>query len=159
MIFRSAILSAFCTYALSVFAQDCPLPEGFSAVEPFTPHIADAEIPQDYVLLNLWALWCAPCREELPLLNQLAKSSSALKVFTLNLNDGIEAATQLFQELAIDALSPISSADSDLLSQFNAIGLPYTAVMHHGKVIAVKHGMLKETQSIQRFVNCQIGEK
>lgn len=159
MRFRSAIFSVLFCSALPLFAQDCPLPEGFSAVEPFTPHIADTEMPQGYVLFNLWALWCAPCREELPLLNQLAKESSALQVFALNLNDGVEAATQLFADLSIDALPPISSADDNLLSQLKAIGLPYTAVLHDGQVIAVKHGILKETQSIKRFVTCQLGEK
>lgn len=160
MLFRSAILSAATTLSLCSLAQDCPLPEGFSAVEPFSPQIADAQLPQGYVLFNLWALWCAPCREELPLLDAYAAAeTSATEVFALNLNDGAEASAQLFKDLNIQHLSPISSADSELLTQFKAVGLPYTAIIHDGKVIAAKNGILKETQSIDRFVTCQIGEK
>lgn len=159
MYLRSALTAALCAAALPVFAKDCPLPEGFSAVEPFQVEIADSELPQGYVLFNLWALWCAPCREELPLLDAYAARDDApLQTVALNLNDGSEAAAELFKELGIKHLEPVSSADTDLLGKFRAVGLPYTAIIRDGSVIAAKNGILKETDSIDRFITCQTGE-
>lgn len=150
-----AVLSA----ALPAFAKDCPLPEGFSAVDPFAAAISDSKLPEGYVLFNLWALWCAPCREELPLLDAyLAEKPAALNVFALNLNDGEEASAALFKDLNIQHLEPHSSADTELLSRFKAVGLPYTAIIRDGEVIAAKNGILKETDSITDFITCQTGE-
>ena len=39
------------------------------------------------VLVDLWASWCAPCKIELPFLNQLAKAHKDLAVIAVNLDD------------------------------------------------------------------------
>lgn len=155
---RLALIAAL-SAALPTFAKDCPLPKGFNAVEPFAAEISDSKMPEGYVLFNLWALWCAPCREELPLLDAyLAEKPESLSVFALNLNDGEEAAATLFKDLNIQHLEPHSSADTELLGQFKAVGLPYTAIIRDGEVIAAKNGILKETDSITDFITCQTGE-
>ena len=40
------------------------------------------------VVANFWAVWCAPCREELPLLSQLATSTQGQPVEYLLVNTG-----------------------------------------------------------------------
>lgn len=141
-------------------APDCPLPPGYQAVAReqavSIPEIAPLN---DWTVLNLWALWCAPCRGELPLLDQLAENQDEIAVYVINLNDDPEAVASLFQELGLAHLQPIISEDDTLLEQFNAIGLPFTAILDQGKVIASKSGKLTQTDDIVDFIHCKTGDK
>ena len=43
---------------------------------------------ENWLLINYWATWCAPCRKEIPELNQLARSAPGLTVYAVNF-DGV----------------------------------------------------------------------
>ncbi len=48
------------------------------------------------VVLNFWATWCVPCREEFPDLVRFAKEHSArVSLVTVSLDDPVEAATSV----------------------------------------------------------------
>lgn len=51
----------------------------------------------NWVLINYWADWCAPCIKEIPELNDFAAENKDIKVYTFN-----------FDELEIDDLKPIA---------------------------------------------------
>ena len=71
-------------------AADCIPPEGFQpATSPAPLHdIIRRDAKQRVTLLNVWAIWCAPCRKELPLLDNIAQDANApLEIITLNLGD------------------------------------------------------------------------
>ena len=67
------------------------------AAPPRDPALIDAQgygkILQQYrgktLLVNFWATWCEPCRDEYPMLNELAKqyAPKGLKVVGVNLDD------------------------------------------------------------------------
>jgi len=41
-----------------------------------------------WVMINYWAIWCAPCREEIPELNSLAQTHAAkLNLYAVNFDD------------------------------------------------------------------------
>lgn len=75
------------------------IPAGFTAVEPplqmgdlafqdadgKTVHLSDFRGRP--VLLNIWAKWCAPCIQELPLLNQLQKKGGTLAVVAVAVDE------------------------------------------------------------------------
>ena len=72
-------------------------------------------------LVNLWATWCVPCREEMPALNELEKTlgGEQFQVTTINLDTGDdEKPREFLEENAIDAL-PLLHDPS--LSTFNAL--------------------------------------
>ena len=59
------------------------------------------------IILNFWATWCAPCKEEMPSLDllQLNKNLKNLKIFPINVGtDNIEKASNFFNELKIQNL-------------------------------------------------------
>ncbi|GAA4099232.1 TlpA disulfide reductase family protein [Zhongshania borealis] len=42
-----------------------------------------------WVLINYWATWCGPCREEIPDLNEFAKDNADIQIYGVNY-DGLE---------------------------------------------------------------------
>ena len=62
------------------------------------------------ILLNFWATWCAPCKEEMPSLDLLQsnKNLKNLKIFPINVGkDNIEKASKFFKDLKIKNLDVI----------------------------------------------------
>ena len=68
-------------------ASRIPLPElPFQQMDESSKGIAPAKIPGKPILINLWATWCAPCREELSRLVELQKEDQDLVVLALSVD-------------------------------------------------------------------------
>ena len=85
------------------------------------------------VLLNLWATWCAPCRAELPHLEQLQKDFAAdgLVILALATDDAApESLVHFLQNLGIRSLSPLSDPAGRAASAFGTTdGLPWSFII------------------------------
>lgn len=57
----------------------------------------------EYVLINFWATWCAPCIEELPDLNKLHDhfKDRGLRVLTIAVDDDLETMNEIVDELKL----------------------------------------------------------
>ncbi|TCR89834.1 TlpA disulfide reductase family protein [Rhizobium sp. BK376] len=88
------------------------------------------------VLLNLWATWCIPCREEMPALNALQKEmgSDKFEVVAVNIDTGDDEKPKAFRtDYGIDALGYYRDGT---MGAFNALkknglafGLPVTLLV------------------------------
>ena len=84
-------------------------------------------------VLNFWATWCFPCREEMPTLDALQKQLGGedFEVLTVatGYNDlgGIE---RFFEDAEVTALPVLLDPDSSLGAEFGAIGLPLTVILN-----------------------------
>ena len=71
------------------------------------------------IMLNFWATWCAPCKEEMPSLDLLQKNDklSNLKIFPVNIGEEKPSkALNFFKELQIENLN-LYFGDSVLLAK------------------------------------------
>ncbi len=93
------------------------------------------------VVVNSWASWCAPCREEMPALVELSRGADPDQVVVLGLNvtDDPEAAKDFVAEFAMPFPS-IEDADGALLATIPGVppaSLPSTVILDpDGRVAA-----------------------
>ncbi len=79
------------------------------------------------ILLNFWATWCAPCKEEMPSLDLLVlnKKLDNLKIFPINVGkDNIKEASNFFEELDIKNLNLYFDSPITLAKTFSLRGIP-----------------------------------
>ncbi len=84
------------------------------------------------VLLNVWATWCVPCREEMPALDRLqAKLGSAeFKVVPLSIDrGGLEKVKGFYRELSLEALPIYVDETGKASQQLATIGIPTTLLI------------------------------
>jgi thiol-disulfide isomerase/thioredoxin len=85
------------------------------------------------VLLNLWATWCVPCRQEMPALDHLQKEagSDKFEVVTINIDTSrLERAKAFFNEVGVKSLAYYSDPKAEIFFQLKqtgkVMGLPTT---------------------------------
>jgi thiol-disulfide isomerase/thioredoxin len=99
-----------------------------------------------YVLLNLWAPWCAPCVKELPALAALQQSLPAARFAVVAVDVGGEGQAEAQAFLAsrsAGALKAYADTDVALMRALAGVGLPISLLIDpKGKVIARIDGPL-----------------
>lgn len=75
----------------------------------FNQEVLNSDKP---VLMDFWAPWCGPCRMVVPLVEEIAKERSDIKVVKINVDEE--------QELAM---------------QFGVMSIPTLVVMKSGKIV------------------------
>lgn len=91
-----------------------------------------AEFKGKVVLLNLWATWCAPCREEMPALDRLQKDlgSDAFEVVALSLDrKGAEASQKFLNETKANNLKLYIDASAKQGTALKIVGMPTTILI------------------------------
>lgn len=88
------------------------------------------------ILLNLWATWCAPCRKEMPALDQLQADlgSDKFEVVAVNLDrGGPEKPKAFLEEIGVNRLTFYNDSGNgilkDLRTKARATGLPTTILI------------------------------
>lgn len=85
------------------------------------------------ILLNLWATWCAPCREEMPALNKLQKElgSDKFEVVTLSLDrGGYDASRKFLDELKATDVHLYADPTAKQGMALKLIGMPTTILIN-----------------------------
>ena len=79
------------------------------------------------ILLNFWATWCAPCKEEMPSLDLLQSHNNLnnLKIFPINVGkDDSDKSSKFFEDLEIKNLKPYFDSPVTLAKKFGLRGIP-----------------------------------
>ena len=92
------------------------------------------------VLLNFWATWCEPCKEEMPSLDRLQNNSELnnIKIFPINISqESLKKIDNFFQELNIEYLDPYFDAPTTLAKTLSLRGVPTSILFNlEGKEFA-----------------------
>jgi thiol-disulfide isomerase/thioredoxin len=85
------------------------------------------------IILNFWATWCAPCREEMPSLDNLQSDNKLnnLKIFPINIGqEDLLKSEIFFKELDIKNLDIYFDSTITLAKKFSLRGVPTTILFN-----------------------------
>jgi peroxiredoxin len=89
-----------------------------------------SELRGEVVLINFWASWCGPCRQEMPLLDELHNQYKALgfTVLGVNVEEDTFQARKLLKDMPVSF--PVLFDDSSVVSkQYDVIAMPSTVLV------------------------------
>jgi cytochrome c biogenesis protein CcmG, thiol:disulfide interchange protein DsbE len=89
-------------------------------------------------LLNVWASWCAPCREEHPLVIDLARRQ-VVPIYGLNYKDTRPAASAWLAKLGNPYQATLFDGDGRTGIDFGVYGVPETFVIDQQGIVRMKH--------------------
>ena len=84
-------------------------------------------------ILNFWATWCAPCKDEMPSLDLLVENQNLdnLKIFPINIGkDTSQKSLTFFEDLKIKNLEIYFDSPNTLAKKFKLRGLPTTILFN-----------------------------
>ena len=96
------------------------------------------------VLLNVWATWCVPCREEMPVLDRLQQklSGPGFEVIALSIDaGGAVAVKRFYDEIGIRSLAIYVDASIGAMGALGLVGIPTTLLIdRQGREIGRRTG-------------------
>lgn len=109
------------------------------------------------LIINAWATWCVPCRQEMPAIQRAyeANRASGLKVFAIDADEDASAVRSFQSRLNLTL--PILIDDGSFERAYGIIGLPSSIfVDRHGIVRSVQLGQMSE-QALREKLDTIIG--
>jgi len=104
--------------------------------------------PGKVTVLDFWATWCGPCREALPVLDQLAREHPDIDVLAINLDDAVEA-RQIFdhEHYALTLLADDGAAST----RYGVESIPHEVLIGADGTIVSDGGMGQLEREITRL--------
>ncbi len=89
-----------------------------------------ANLKGNITIVNFWASWCAPCREEMPSLNRAWEKvrDDGVQMLAINIGDNDANIQRFLAEVPID-FTVLRATDAKELSNWGVRGLPTTLVV------------------------------
>lgn len=122
--------------SLLMFATTAPAGVTSAAAPDFTlksssgTNMKLSEFRGEVVLINFWASWCGPCRQEMPVLDELHRQYKALgfTVLGVNVEEDSSAARKLLEEVQISF--PVLFDNNSVVSkQYDVVAMPSTVLV------------------------------
>ena len=110
-------------------------------------------VKNKFYLLNIWASWCVPCRDEHPLLVNLSKNDK-LEIIGLNYKDNLKNAEKFLNELGNPYKKILIDRDGTKAIEWGAFGVPETFLVFENKIVKKFIGPLnfKSIKEIEEII-------
>jgi len=164
MIMRNILLG----FSLSIFAatslaasdltgQSAP---DFALKSSSGENLRLSEYRGDVVMVNFWATWCGPCRQEMPLLDQLYSRYQRVgfSLLGVNIDDDSSKAMNMVSELGV-SFPVLFDARKDVSRLYKVDAMPVTVLIdregmvryvHHGYEPGIEEKYLDQIRSLLR---------
>jgi len=139
----AAVLALATTSALPVVAPTTPAPD-FTLRAMDGPNMRLQEQRGRVVMINFWATWCGPCRQEMPHLNRLYEkyAPSGFVLMSINVDDDTRNAAEVAAKLGVK-FPVLWDTDKKVSRLYDLATMPSTVLIDRdGKVRYVHRGYL-----------------
>lgn len=108
-------------------------------------HLADYQ--GKVVVLNFWATWCGPCKDEMPFFQEIyERYGSEIAVLAVNNQETVDKVSPFVEELGL-TYEILMDNDGSVATQYQVIGFPTTYFIDPNGIIKFLHvGVLTEEQ-------------
>jgi peroxiredoxin len=138
---RYSALAVMLLSGNTVFAANGPAPD-FSLPDQAGAEVSLDDFSGQVVLLNFWASWCGPCREEMPLLVELHQRYESLGFTLLGVNvEEDSAAADAFLNSVPVSFPILYDRKNQVSKLYDVIAMPSTVLIgRDGQVRYIHHG-------------------
>ena len=131
--YRLSLLLCFLSFAVVTHADAASLKgqaPNFTLKSLAGKNLKLSEMTGNVVLINFWASWCGPCREEMPLLNDLHKKYEPLgfTVLGVNVEEDARNARGFLKNFPVD-FPIVLDSKNQVSKKYNVIAMPTTVVV------------------------------
>jgi cytochrome c biogenesis protein CcmG/thiol:disulfide interchange protein DsbE len=112
------------------------------------------------VLLDFWATWCTPCRDEIPNFVDFQKNygGQGLQIIGISMDDGPKPVREFYQQFKMNY--PVAMGSTQLAQSYGGIlGLPVTFLIGRDGRIAAKYVGATDMAALEQQMKSQLGEK
>ena len=91
------------------------------------------EYKGNFLILNFWAVWCEPCKEEMPSLDKLQANPELdrIKIFPINIGkETLDKVNKFFEDLNIKNFEPYFDPPTTLAKKFSLRGVPTSVLIN-----------------------------
>ena len=99
-----------------------------------------SEYRGDVVMVNFWATWCGPCRQEMPLLDELYNRYQRVgfNLLGVNIDDDSRRAMQMVEELGVN-FPVLFDARKEVSKLYDVDAMPVTVIIDRQGTVRYVH--------------------
>ena len=136
------VFSVFSAYSLASSGMEGQLAPDFSLKSSTGENLRLSEFRGDVVMINFWATWCGPCRQEMPLLDELYSRYQRVgfNLLGVNIDDDSGRAMDMIEELGVN-FPVLFDARKEVSKLYEVEAMPVTVIVDRtGTVRYIHHG-------------------
>ena len=138
---RHTLASLLVLFAATVAAgiAQAPAPD-FTLKSASGENLRLSELRGDVVMINFWASWCGPCRQEMPILSELHDKykSMGFTVLGVNVEENSSEARKLLKEMPV-SFPLLFDNDSSVSRQYDVVAMPSTVLVDRNGNVRYLH--------------------
>jgi thiol-disulfide isomerase/thioredoxin len=130
-----AVFGALLSLAASADIVNKPAPD-FALRSMQGPSVRLSEHLGEVVVINFWATWCGPCRQEMPLLDALygKYKQAGLVLLSVNIDENVEPAVEMAQTLKV-SYPVLLDARKEVSRAYDVGAMPVTVLVDRAGVV------------------------